>query len=302
MLKKYRQGFNKILNDKGYSLGLFRIEENTNDGKELVISIPETQLRFEVTRNKDNFHEFCCLFTKFAPIPSDYGRAPTDGWASIESIYNLLIYWLDNQVKIYFEEKGIANESLFVIEEKQDEVVDIEALLKERERNDLEVKGSITLNLNRLYKGDGKTETKPEIALDGVLKTIVAYLNSSGGQIIVGAIEKSKFPELELRNHPEVSDYYLIGAEIEFDKSGFDGYELRLRNLIDEHIAKHLAGIISIEPVSLKNRSLCRINVSRVFDRWYYLDGDKFYVRDGNRTVLLQGQDADNYKALRSRK
>ena len=85
-------------------MGLFEIDENPSGEKVLVICIPKTQLRFEITQNPENFHEFCCLFTKFAPVASDYGQAPTNGWASIEAIYSWFEFWLDNEIKVYVEE------------------------------------------------------------------------------------------------------------------------------------------------------------------------------------------------------
>jgi len=297
MLKKYRQRFTEIIKSKSYEMGLFEIDENPSGEKVLVICVPKTQLRFEITQNPENFHEFCCLFTKFAPVASDYGQAPTNGWASIEAIYSWFEFWLDNEIKVYVEEYEVDQTQLSTTQARQNKTIDIEVLLNKGEKSDLEVKGSVMIDLNRLYKGDGLQESKPEIALEGVLKTIASFLNSSGGTTVIGAVEKSKFPELKEGDYPEINDYYLVGIEIELDKSGVDGYELKLRSLINDHIGRHLAGVISIESHRLENSLLCVLKVPRVLDNWYYIDGKKFYVRDGNRTIMLQGEEADRYKS-----
>ncbi len=149
-----------------------------------------------------------------------------------------------------------------------------------------------------------KKVANKEIALKGVLKAIVGFLNTEGGKVVIGAIEKSQYPKLPdnfLALFPEYQNYYLPGIEIELDKKGVDDYLLKVRNLIEQHIARDLADIVTSTVAILNGKTLCLIEIAEVSDRWYYLNKNDFFVRDGNRTILLQGEDADKYKRRRNR-
>lgn len=175
----------------------------------------------------------------------------------------------------------------------------IEKLLKD-ESNNFEVKASIKLNLNRLLKGDGVVEKENGIALDGVLKTVTAFLNSTGGNILIGALENNKFNSNEISkiSYKAFSNYYLIGILIE--NPNLDKYQLSLRELITSHISKEVAGLIDINYKEFEGFTFCIVSVNKANHKWYYLDG-KFFVRDGNRTMELIGENADLYKKRNSR-
>lgn len=194
-------------------------------------------------------------------------------------------------------EKNIGNKSFsFNIED-----LTVEELLTKTEGTQVEVKGSVKLNLNRLFQEDHQKEKKVGIALSGVLKTLVGLLNTSGGHILVGAVEKDKYSKDEIKDFPyeEFGEYYLIGTKIENESQ--DKYELELRSLISEHIKENLVELLEISFKDFNNITLCIIKVSSTNFEWYYLDDDKFYVRDGNRTIELKGSEADAYKKRNSR-
>lgn len=174
--------------------------------------------------------------------------------------------------------------------------ISIEKVLFGKESSSVEIKGSCCLDLNRMLKGDGKKIFDNKIALEGVLKEIVALLNTNGGNVIIGALEKSKFSKEVINKIPftEHGDYYIIGVEIE--NTDLDVYQQRLINLISTHISKELIGLLEITFSKLYNFTLCRIVINKASHKWYYLDKDKFYVRNGNTTIELNGEDSDNYK------
>jgi len=177
--------------------------------------------------------------------------------------------------------------------------IEIEDLIKRGESDRIEYKGSFCFNVNKYLMGNGTEEIDGTIALKGVMKTIVAFLNTNGGKIIVGIIEKrhlSKIHDDKLLELVEFGDYYLLGIEKETVKAGRDGFELKIRDMIQEHIAKDLIGLIKINFAEYCGKELCILSISMRVNVWYYLDG-KFYVRDGNRTIELTGNDADNYKS-----
>ena len=175
-------------------------------------------------------------------------------------------------------------------------VATIEPILQQKESSKIEVKGSCRLNLNRLLIGDKQIEFDNKVALDGILKAIVAFLNTKGGTILIGALEQNKFTLEQMKSisYKSFEDYYLIGILIE--NTSTDNYELRLRSLIAEHISKELVELIDITFPEFSEFTFCKIVINKASHKWYYLDKEKFYVRNGNRSDLLYGEDADSYK------
>jgi hypothetical protein len=191
---------------------------------------------------------------------------------------------------------------------------DLAALLHRHESATFEVKGSLRRDLKRWLSTD---EVKPvpsdEIVNKGVLKAIVGMLNADGGQIVVGALERSKkFGNRKAEEHPKlaglprVGEYICVGVEGEFDERGWDGFRLDLHQMIANRIQPSPAGLISVSEEFVDGRPMCVIGVQPTRANWFYLNpGDSgqvsFYVRDGNRTVPYTGIDADAYKAERPR-
>lgn len=173
--------------------------------------------------------------------------------------------------------------------------ISVEDTLKQKESSQMEIKGSCKLDLNRLLKSDGKMVLNNNLALNGILKEIVAFLNTNGGIVIIGALEADKFSleEIGKIHYKLVSDYYVIGIKIE--NENFDKYQLTIRDLISSHIDKELIGLTDITFHELYDFILCKIVINKASHKWYYLDYN-FYVRDGNRTVKLEGELMDNYK------
>lgn len=179
-------------------------------------------------------------------------------------------------------------------------IISIELAFNSGESSSLEFKGSFKFDINRFLMGDGIKSFDNKIALDGVLRTLVAFLNSSGGNIFIGVLEKSKFPQekIQLLKFTDYKTYYLIG--IENESSDQDKYELDIRNLISSHIAKDITNLIEITFPSLEGFIFCQIYIKQTNQKWYYLD-NKFFVREGNRSILLEGEAADLYKQRNKR-
>lgn len=178
----------------------------------------------------------------------------------------------------------------------QDESVNIESILLKKESLTFEVKGSCKLNIDRLLKDDNKKYYEDKIAIGGFLKEIVAFLNTAGGTIIIGALEVGKFTKEQISKIPFklVGNYYVIGIQIE--NESVDKYQLLIHDLISSHISKELVELIEISFPELSDFTLCKIVIKKASHKCYYLDKDKFYVRIGNKTEILSGDDADLYK------
>ncbi|MCF6270450.1 MAG: ATP-binding protein [Melioribacteraceae bacterium] len=222
---------------------------------------------------------------------------PTTGPLREKPIFNIFAGHLTPLgIEHNFSTKPIIQQSFPEIEQNS-----IEDILNNNESATFEVKGSVQLDLNRLLKGDENNKTNKQIAKDGVLKTIVALLNSSSGTILIGVLENDKYTivEIEKISYIEIKNYYIVGIEIEIEN--LDKYELTLRDLIAEHISKNVVGLLEITFPKFENFTICKISVSQTVDKWYYLNDENFYVRDGNRTVCLKGNDADDYRRRNSR-
>lgn len=190
--------------------------------------------------------------------------------------------------------------------EKKQTEAEFEKYARVDEGDTFEAKGSLALDVNRLLKGDRRKECTLKLANEGVLKAIVALLNSEEEgckEIVVGLLEAAHFPQVNLESFGD--RFLLFGIDEEFDTTGWDGYERRLQNLIYTHIAPDAFGFIKVSKCEYAGRTFCIIRIPRSDrrpDGWYYLDQDKFYVRAGGQTRQLFGPEADKYKKLYPRR
>lgn len=175
----------------------------------------------------------------------------------------------------------------------------VAAILDQDEDVHLEFKGSISLDVDRLLLGDGKLEQKKDLAEAGVLKTIVGFLNTKGGTIVLGIVEMSKYElaeEERLAEYSVVESKIIIGINQEYGKGDWDRYYQRLLNLIKDRIG---ATVIDEELVLISKKQyqeidLCVVTVKPAGTK-QYLNDDKFYVRRGNQTDLLSASEIDQF-------
>jgi len=181
-----------------------------------------------------------------------------------------------------------------------DEKITIEEYLIKEESENLEIKGSLSLDINQWLNGGPLTKVD-KIAIEGVLRTIVSFLNSRGGKLILGVLERKKYKAMTNRERVDkllpFQDYYIYGIENEYKGQSWDLFNLRLWDLITNNIEGPASTWISVREESFMNKKLCIIIVRQPNDGWFYLKGDaKLYHRQGNRNINLSGIEADNYK------
>ncbi len=171
--------------------------------------------------------------------------------------------------------------------------------LDKAEGKNLEFKGSLLVNLNRYLIGDGQIKEDKKVLKEGVLKTIVAFLNTDGGDIVVGILERNKFEnadEEKISDCPEYKDKIVFGIDIEYKKDEWDGYLSRLVSFIEKRISDEIidSELVEIKKLKYENKEVCLINVSPS-DSKQFLDGKEFYIRRKNKSQLLEGPDIDRY-------
>ena len=117
-----------------------------------------------------------------------------------------------------------------------------------------------------------------------VMKTIVAFLNSEGGQLVVGVDDNGK----------------IIGLENDFKslpKASADGFQNHFTNLFHTMIGPEFRQFIELTFHEIDNKNCCLISVLPA-NRPTYLkldEQEEFYIRTGNGTTGLKLSEAASY-------
>lgn len=199
---------------------------------------------------------------------------------------------------------------------KREEHVDVRAMLERPESRVLEVKGSLRLHWHRwLFSRESvELESADEVLDEGVLKAVVGMLNADGGQVLVGALERSRVPRRQdvlderFSGFEQIGEYIVVGVDREekFKSGGWDAFRLQIQELLTSRIDPSPAGLVSVTRATVGERTLAVIGVQPSSTTWFYRrlgakDPGTFFVREDGRTVALAGSEADNYKRSRPR-
>jgi ATP-dependent Lon protease len=147
-----------------------------------------------------------------------------------------------------------------------------EKLIAKGEGAKLEFKSTLRWNIQ-----SGRRDKAME---HSVLKTIVAFLNTEGGTLLVGVQD----------------DGSILG--IEPDKfQNEDKYLLHFANLINDKIGKHYVDNIQWDLKAIGDKKILRVNCKPSAKAVFLKDNaeEKFYVRSGPSTVLLSTSDVLEY-------
>jgi hypothetical protein len=170
--------------------------------------------------------------------------------------------------------------------------------LRRDEGQNLEFKASFSIDV-RGSLFSGKTIFLNELE-EEFLKAIVGFLNSSGGSLILGVLEKRK-DLLQFKDKlDEKFNKYIYGVEREYKHDGYDGYIRRIEDILRERIDSNLLSRLEIDKHSLSGHDLIHFIIPRA-DKWYYLNNEIFFVREHNQTINKKGADADEYKSQNPR-
>ena len=160
--------------------------------------------------------------------------------------------------------------------------VTLDELIAEGENEDLEFKETLRWDIRQDAVNKGLEQV--------VLKTITAFANAHGGQLLIGVDDQGLVPGLE-------RDYKSLGG------GGKDKFELHLTNLVNNALGKtFLATKVAVTFPEVDGMELCSVEV-RPANSPIYLptakDGaqpqEKFYVRSGNSSQELSPSEAQGY-------
>ncbi len=118
-----------------------------------------------------------------------------------------------------------------------------------------------------------------------IVKTVAAFLNSTGGTLLIGVDDDGK--PLGLAN-----DFKTLGK-----RQNRDGFENWLTNLLLEHFGKDASAFISITFHNMAGADVCRVVAKPAAKPCYVQDGqaEHLFVRTGNATRQLTTREAVEY-------
>ena len=156
-------------------------------------------------------------------------------------------------------------------------------LISKGEYENLEFKSTLRFDLRQ-----DKINDALEMA---VIKTIAAFANSKGGTLLIGIDDKGNPLGL-------AKDYSTLTK-----KTGKDGFELHLINLLNTHLGKaNAANIVKISFPNVKDIEICSVEVMRSNDPLFVRDKgpETFYIRIGNSSQSLLPSEMLDYLKKRN--
>lgn len=153
----------------------------------------------------------------------------------------------------------------------------VPSLIKSGESFLLEFKESLRYDIR---KGEVNKEMERMI-----LKTIVAFLNTDGGTLLIGVKDNGE----------------IVGLEKDFEslpKKNRDGFENHLNMLVKTTIGMLFSKYISIKFEKADKKDVCMVFVEASHKPAYLRNGDKkedFFVRVGNTTQPLSMSETEEY-------
>ncbi len=123
-----------------------------------------------------------------------------------------------------------------------------------------------------------------------LIKSIVSFLNSEGGDIFVGIAPDKKVVGIE-------NDFKYLGKN-----KNFDGWSQWLSNFISKHLNESVFRSITLNQTQYDLKAVARITMTRHFKHTFvkYIDDkgqqrEEFYIRGLNGKRLLSAEETYEY-------
>jgi type I restriction enzyme M protein len=153
------------------------------------------------------------------------------------------------------------------------EADEIRELIRGGESKRVEFKESFSLDIRK--------QTKERYIEDSTLKNVVAFLNSEGGDLVVGVADDGEITGVE----PELLKFY---------KSTADKLLLHVKNQIKNRIGEQYYPLLQQRIVTVGRATILRIHCDASTDP-VFLDGESFFVRTNPATDKLVGRKQHEY-------
>ena len=145
-------------------------------------------------------------------------------------------------------------------------------IIKQGESSYVEFKSTLRFNLKA-----GKTDSNIELA---ALKSVAAFLNTTGGILLVGVTDDGDIEGLEKDNF--ANDDKLL---------------LHFTNLLRDKIGQQTLGFVHFEIVVINSKKILRVDVSKSNTPVFvtHQNNEYFYVRSGPSTLSLKLSEFNKY-------
>jgi len=173
--------------------------------------------------------------------------------------------------------KGINDFMNSLIEEKIEEE-DPEELLKKEESETLEFKSSLRWD----YKRNRINKDLEEV----IAKTIAAFLNTTGGNLLIGVDDNGN----------------LLGLNKDYkDLGGRDEFLQKITQIINNYLGASNNAQVDIEFFQQDGKDICLVRVQKSPRPVYLKKGneEKFYVRTQNSSRIITGEEASKFRQSR---
>lgn len=145
-------------------------------------------------------------------------------------------------------------------------------LVAKGEGQKLEFKETLDVNIRT---GESHTGLR-----QSTLRTIDAFLNTGGGTLLIGVSDSGEIKGL-------TRDFILC------NRHNPDGFQQKLRSLIQSRFQPFPVEKIDIQFETLSEEVVCQINVKQSPEIIHL--GNDVFIRDGNRTIKLEGRDLTDW-------
>ena len=156
--------------------------------------------------------------------------------------------------------------------------IDVKRIIAGGENNNVEFKSSLRWD----YKQNCINKQLSEIV---IARTIAAFMNSSGGILLVGVNDEHEILGLE-------KDYETV------KNKNSDGFKLLLDSIINNYLGKELHQYINVSILNIDGKNVCVINVQKSDAPVYVKDNENkniFVIRAQASTLPLDAHDAHEY-------
>jgi serine/threonine protein kinase len=150
---------------------------------------------------------------------------------------------------------------------------EIEQLLASDETATLEFKSSLRTPISALTKEEKSHISSFQRDLEHeVLKTVVAFLNSNGGTLVIGVAD----------------DHSVIGIEVDYPttKGSSDGWRLKFDKLVSEHLDKGALNFIDLRLERWRGRTIAIVKCSKREEPTLIGDDELFVRRTASSAKL----------------
>lgn len=156
----------------------------------------------------------------------------------------------------------------------------IEDIIKADESAEIEYKSSFQWDVNENKKNEELRKSS--------LKTVVAFLNSEGGTLVIGVADDKTILGLE--------------QDLKFTRNTTDGFERTFRDIFDKVIGVDFSQYCKFEfPKSTDDKQVCVISVEAAPEAAFLTFGQtqEFYIRRGNASKALTSKEQHEYTRKR---